>query len=742
MLCPLRDYQAHPAFSRLFLECSLTGEGALFRRRPRGGEEGKALAVLWEGEGASACLDRAAALGRGGLRALPGRPSGPLEPGTGTDPCLLVRIPVTLDPGERRVFPVALAVGDSGPVALEGARRILEGRGGEAGDLAPLARRLGLDLREWTRAFQLLSRLSAPGWPAPAVPQRELWPYGISGDLPIAAGTVSSAEEMEQACLWCAWHQLLSRSGYPFDLVLLAEEGGDYRRPLRAALHERLKALGAEGALGAKGGIHLIPAAAAAVVLPWARTVLPETGEDIPAGPEEETPPAPLCLAPGAPPWKLEDGTVCLRAGGQLPPVGWSQVLCNDTFGWLTDETGGGLLWAGGNSREGRLTPWANDPLGVGGAERITLELEGEQVSAFADGDGRTCTVTYGPGFACWEKQIGAARLTTRAFVPVGEDVRCLTFTLSAGVGRLACALGEERPVTHTLAAALPVTLVTSAGERGPEYRFSARRFVEEEREAAAWWRERVAALEITTPDEALNHYLNGWCLYQVTACRLMARTSQYQNGGAFGFRDQLQDVCALLFTWPERAREQLLLCASRQFEEGDVQHWWHPPGGAGVRTRISDDLLWLPWVLCRYCRATGDWPVLEETAPYLSSPPLKPGEMERYETPQVSQRSDTLYRHALRAIQCVRERGAGPHGLVLMGGGDWNDGMNRVGARGRGESVWLTWFYAAVLQAFSPVCRRMGGGGAGLPAAGAGGGVAGGRPRGLGRRLVPTGIL
>ena len=198
---------------------------------------------------------------------------------------------------------------------------------------------------------------------------------------------------------------------------------------------------------------------------------------------------------------------------------------------------------------------------------------------------------------------------------------------LQAGVGSFAGAAlgfftsvwGEERPVTHTLAAALPVTLVTSAGERGPEYRFSARRFVEEEREAAAWWRERVAALEITTPDEALNHYLNGWCLYQVTACRLMARTSQYQNGGAFGFRDQLQDVCALLFTWPERAREQLLLCASRPFEEGYVQHWWHPPGGAGVRTRISDDLLWLPWVLCRYCRATGDWPVLEETAPYLS---------------------------------------------------------------------------------------------------------------------------
>ena len=221
-------------------------------------------------------------------------------------------------------------------------------------------------------------------------------------------------------------------------------------------------------------------------------------------------------------------------------------------------------------------------------------------------------------------------------------------------------------------------------------------------------WRKKVSALRFSTPEPALDRYLNGWALYQVLACRLMARTSQYQNGGAYGFRDQLQDVRALLLTVPERAREQLVLASSRQFPEGDVQHWWHPPHGAGVRTRITDDLLWLPYVLAEYLEVTGDWSVCGEKTCYLESPPLREGERERYETPRCSEREDTVYRHALAAIRCAMERGVGSHGLALIGGGDWNDGMNRVGAGGRGESVWLTWFLALVLRKFAPVCRHM----------------------------------
>lgn len=191
-----------------------------------------------------------------------------------------------------------------------------------------------------------------------------------------------------------------------------------------------------------------------------------------------------------------------------------------------------------------------------------------------------------------------------------------------------------------------------------PCSRFFREDFRAEQERTLAWWGDKVSGLTVTTPDGALDRYLNGWCLYQVIACRLMARTSQYQNGGAFGFRDQLQDSAALVYCWPERTREQLLLAASRQFEEGDVQHWWHPPQGAGVRTRISDDLLWLPWVLCRYCTVTGDWSVLEEEVPYLAARSLELGEKDRYEVPGVSEVRESLYRHGLAAILCALGRG------------------------------------------------------------------------------------
>ncbi len=697
VLCPQRDFDAHPAFSRLFLECSLEGDGALFHRRPRGKEEGPYLAVLWTGDGASASLDRSAALGRGGLRALPSRRPGPLTAGMGSDPCLMLRIPITLAAGEKKSFSLALALGDAPEAAREGARRILSGRDGGSASLAPPVQKLALSERDALSAFELLSRLAAAEEKADRPPQNTLWPYGISGDLPIAAGTV--AGETEEAVLWCRWHQLLTRAGYPFDLVLLLEEGGDYRRPLRSGITEELKKLGAESALGAKGGVHLAGPDAAPAVLAWARAVLPLEKRE---ATEEMAPPPPVALAPEPAPWEMVGDTVVIRCGSRLPPVGWSQVLCNPEFGWLTDETGAGLLWSGGNAREGKLTLWANDPLAVGGQEAITVSLDGGAYSAFAAGDGLACTVTYGSGFARWEKELPGARLTVEGFVPLEENRRVLRFTLTGGAGRLTYRLGEGEPISAALADGQRVCLVTRERGGKPSSRFLREDFPPEE--TLSWWRERVSALTVKTPDGALDRYLGGWCLYQVIACRMMARTSQYQNGGAFGFRDQLQDAAALVYVWPRRTREQLLLAASRQFEEGDVQHWWHPPQGAGVRTRISDDLLWLPWVLCRYCAVTGDWALLEEEVPYLAARPLEPGEKDRYEVPGVSEVRESLYRHGLAAIQCALSRGTGPHGLAGMGSGDWNDGMDKV----EGESVWLTWFLAAVLQDFAALCRRM----------------------------------
>jgi cellobiose phosphorylase len=352
----------------------------------------------------------------------------------------------------------------------------------------------------------------------------------------------------------------------------------------------------------------------------------------------------------------------------------------------------------------------------------IVTELDPESGAVFArngyqtDFAGRTAffdvDVDAGPGAAsdqrsaCGDRSDFFGRGGTRAAPAALEEARLC--------GRFGAALDP--------CAALRVVVELAPGEaREVIFRLGAGKTMAEARElvrrwrgaAAAHesfaavqehWRRSLGAIEVRTPDAAVNALANGWLLYQVFASRLWGRTAFYQSSGAFGFRDQLQDVMALVHSAPELVREHLLRAASRQFVEGDVQHWWHPPSGKGVRTRCSDDYLWLPLATSRYVGVTGDAGVLDALCPFLESRPLRDGEQSDYELPKVADEQACLYEHCVRAIRRGLRYGA--HGLPLMGAGDWNDGMNLVGAGGKGESVWLAFFLIAVLRRFAPLAR------------------------------------
>lgn len=739
VLAPREDYVNHPAFARLGFQSVLRRNALLLRRLGRGGKPETWLCA--------ACDRQADFYAEGAI------------PGWLRAGYVQVRVAVHTPPDTPWRVRFALGVGAHEDDAFAAAQRALVLPPESAAALpGTLAAQYGMTDAELEGAMAHISPLlfptAAPDAAAEQLKRPALWAHGISGDLPVWCAR-PEAHVLRQ---WA----LLRALGIGCDLALCTSDGGDYLQPTRTKVRGALAALDLAHCLDAPGGVHLVPedafadvAAAAAIRPGMAHTrctlpLLPPPGDrrTMPTGSDVH--------------WDA-DGTVSFTG---LPPRAWSNVLTNGRFGFLATDAGTGHLWYR-NAHTGRINRWLCDPWVLRGTETLRMTTRTGAVSLFNDDgrarveygfgwaawertvDGMSVRVTaFVPEDANARVLLiecaGRARITWHTdLVCAGRDADApaVVTAYSGGVFTAENAR-TDTPLRVCAAAGMPLTGWTcdrfsflrgqmdrrvGAGlspcfalegvvERqgvlvcGCDTRANLLRLTQPDEAVRALHRVRerwlgaVSRLWITTPDEAMNRYLGGWAAYQALCCRLMARTSLYQNGGAFGFRDQLQDAVNLLLLDSKPAREQIGRACAHQFSAGDVCHWWHAGFGVehGVRTRISDDLLWLPWAVCEYAQKTGDTQILSAEYPFLAGEELTEHERDRYQPLTPGTETGTVLEHCRRAFMRVLARGVGAHGLLHIGTGDWNDAFDRVGVQGRGESVWLTWFFAVTARKFA----------------------------------------
>ena len=785
-LFPREDDESHKSFSKLFLSVE-RDEGrncVTCARRRRGKEELFALAagfredVEWE-----LISSREELFSRPNV-AMP-RPesfTGPLpENGSGLpDPCIALRVSVTLRKNQSATFTLLTSVGRS--------------RSEAAGQLVSARRDLPLDSESSARSYfpegSLEQRIAQSAVPQILFRKRDssgnleaisknrmgadsLWPLGISGDFPILLCELRAPADMERANAYAACHALLKLSFVDCDLVFLYEGGEETRQAAEAVLAHS----GQPGGMGARAGIHLVSRES---LSPEQKNLLFAAACHIatralirieaPARPYQ-----PVSLLPANPAPIGEKADFSVEGGwftgesfftegkNRLP---WCHILANPTFGTLLSDRGLGFTWAV-NSRQNKLTPWYNDPMRDNRGEMLLMRQAGV-CHDLVNG----ARAEFNPRYARYHGIAGGLeyRLTVRVpargmikylelelYNPSKEEKKaeicyytepCLHVTrdearlivgerrkrilllhnpfnrsISAYMGLWAdsdfeyacdrpsflCGRWKQNlpPPAQDLCAALTVSRQIPPGGR-TKVSF---------RMAFAVTADAVEKLIGLHPDEefhtdyrltarsnnpAVDVMVNTWLPWQTLASRIWGRTGFYQNGGAYGFRDQLQDVISILPLMPKLARTHIIRCCGIQFEAGDVMHWWHPlPRGfggiRGVRTRYSDDLIWLAWAVGSYVEQTGDTTVLDVSVDYLKAEELEEGQKDAYIEAIPAGCRETVWEHCKRALR--RGIQLGRHGLPKMGGGDWNDGYNQVGFGGEGESVWLAQFLSLTLR-------------------------------------------